>query len=262
MRTVESMAAMMLFSAGCVMELDTGEPDLGPVDAPQFDRVENESAVDLELVHDVAFDPPYRPWELTCMGADPNRIRIERTGDTLRIRAEDPETGEGCVLKLRAEPTREILVGGNGDLTVAREIRGLTYLEARGDGAIDFQRGLVSDELTLEALGNGQIRIEGLDVRALFVDVAGRGDLLLSGQADLADLRVTGIGDVSATSLRIRNLYVELSGAGDAAVWVTDTIDGVVRGEGNLDVWGDPDGEVDQQGAGHVNFHGSAPPAG
>lgn len=226
-------------------------------DPARFHRIDNQSDVDLALVD--ADDA----WQLTCDDpADPDRIRVDVVDDTLRVRGVDGETGEGCTLRVQVGPTREILVGGDGDLTVRRPLRALTYLEARGSGEIALLGGVKTPQLTVEVLGNGAVHVAGIDTRDLFVEVAGRGDVLLSGRSERGDVLVRGIGNLTAVDLQFRNLYVELLGAGRAVVFVTGTLDGVVRGEGNLEVYGDPDGDVTVEGDGRVVHHGEGTPQG
>jgi hypothetical protein len=255
-------AVLAVFVSACEIDQNPSRTpdDPEPAEEMDFNRIENQTDAKLDLVHDGELSFPNRPWSLDCQETSPDKIRIQSDGETLSIKGNDGETGADCELRIRAEPLYEIIVKGHGDVDVDGLITGLERVEVRGNGQINFQ-GIKSDELTLAAHGDGEFRVNDLSVRALDLTVTGRGDSVLSGQADEGNLRVMGIGDLLATQLEFTNLFIEVSGAGNASVFVTDTIGGSVSGDGNLDVWGNPEGEVEELGSGHVYFHDGEPPA-
>jgi cytoskeletal protein CcmA (bactofilin family) len=252
-----------LFLAGaCTINVD--EPGSGPnnpgsdppVEEPaeqSFDRVENKSDATVVLVAEESWTNPDAKWEVSC-ASSPLDILAEVTDGVLTVTATDALLGADCAIKVRAQPVREIQVSGNGDLDVEGMVRDLAYVEIRGDGEVTLGTVQTTD-LELSAHGNGQVKIDNLQADTLSATVAGRGDMWLSGAVPEAEIFVQGLGDLIAVDLLLQDLYIELSGAGNALVNVSGTISGKVSGDGNLDVFGNPDGDVEQTGAGHVIHH-------
>jgi hypothetical protein len=262
--TAKTNLAALLAVFMCACEIDqnpsrsSDEPEAA--EETNFDRIENDTDARINLVHNGELSFPDRPWSLSCQDTDPNSFRIESDGTTLKIQGSNEQTGADCDLLIRAEPLREIIVRGHGDVEVDGLITGLERVEVFGNGQIHFQ-GIKSEELTINAHGDGEVMVNDLDARTFNLVVLGRGDSVLSGKVDEGNVQVNGVGDLLATQLEFTDLYIEVHGAGNASVLVTGTIGGFVSGDGNLDVWGNPQGEVEERGDGHVYFHDGAPPA-
>lgn len=219
-----------------------------------FDRVDNQTDGHLILVAEDNWTNPDAKWEASCTSSDLDILVFDVEDGLLTVRATDALLGADCDILVRAEPVREILVTGNGDLDVDGLIRDLAFVETRGDGEITF--GTVQTQsLGIEAHGNGQIKIDNLQADSLKTTVGGRGDVWLAGAVPDVELYITDLGDFIGEDLMIKDLYVELTGGGNALVNVSGTISGKVSGDGNLDVFGNPEGDVDQTGSGHVIFH-------
>jgi hypothetical protein len=254
------MVLALLAAPGCVLFGGNDSPDTDDDGPGPFVRVVIENGVDLSLVHGRQWEDEARPWHLTCTDTQPSDVKVLVADDALKVTGGDADFGADCTLELRAEPLREIVFDGNGDLDVDSPIRGLEQIEVHGNGDITFA-GIVSDTLTIETGGNGTVEIGSVDVADLDLTTTGRGDTRIEGTATTAIASVRGIGDLVAVGLTIQDLYIEVTGAGNASVFVTGTIDGFVSGDGNLDVWGNPTGAVEQRGAGQVVFHDALPPA-
>jgi len=255
------LAVPLVLAGACTLNVenpgnDPKNPD-GNVDEPaveSFDRVENVTDAKLILVAEDSWTNPDAKWEVSCTSSPIDIIVAEVTDGVLTLTATDALLGADCAISLRADPVREILVTGNGDLDVDGTIRDLASVEIRGDGEVTLETVQTTD-LDLSAHGNGQIKITNLQSDTLKATVAGRGDMWLAGAVPEAEIHVLGIGDLIAEDLLIQDLTIELAGAGNALVNVSGTISGSVSGDGNLDVFGNPEGDVEQTGAGHVIYH-------
>jgi cytoskeletal protein CcmA (bactofilin family) len=258
------LAIPLVLAGACTIHVDDPgrdprNPDSSnpPVEEPaqeSFDRVENETDAKIVLVAEESWTNPDAKWEVSCTSSPLDILVAEVNDGVLTLTATDALLGADCAIKLRAEPLREILVSGNGDLDVDGTVRDLAYVEIRGDGEVTL--GTVqTTNIELWAHGNGQIKIDNLQADTLNATVAGRGDMWLSGAVPEAEIHVQGLGDLIAEDLLLQDLHIELTGAGNPLVNVSGTISGKVSGDGNLDVFGNPDGDVEQTGAGHVIHH-------
>jgi hypothetical protein len=250
----------LALATGCTLNVedprDPGKDDPSPENPSidVFDRVDNQTDGRLILVAEENWTNPDAKWEASCASSELDVLVFDVEDGQLTVKATDALLGADCDILIRAEPVREILVTGNGDLDVDGIVRDLAYVETRGDGEITF--GTIQTEgLGLEAHGNGQIKIDNLQASTLKATVAGRGDMWLSGAVPEAELYITALGDFIGEDLLIQDLYVELTGAGNGLVNVSGSISGEVSGDVNLDVFGNPEGDVKQTGAGHVIYH-------
>jgi len=251
----------LLFASACTLNVedprDNNNNHNGNDPQPAvvvFDRVENDSDAKLILVAEESWTNPDAKWEVGCTSSDIDILVFDVVDGVLTVRATDALLGADCDIRIRAEPVRQILVRGNGDLDVDGTVRDLALVETRGDGQVTLGTVQTTD-LTLEAHGNGQIKIDNLQAETLLATVAGRGDMWLSGAVPDAEIYVSGIGDLIAEDLLVQDMYIELTNAGNAIVHVTGTISGKVTGDGNLDVFGNPEGDVTKVGEGHVIYH-------
>jgi len=253
---------LALLAAGCTIDLDDpgndpdnqGNPPVEEPSIPDFSRVENGTDAKLVLVAEESWTDPEAKWTASCTSSPLDILILDVDEGVLKITATDALLGGDCEIRVRQEPVREILVTGNGDLDVDGTVRDLALVETRGDGSASFGTVQTTD-LTLEAHGNGQVKIENLQADTLLATVGYRGDMWLVGSVPEAEIHVDGIGDFIGEDLIIQDLFIELTAAGNALVNVTGTISGTVSGDGNLDVFGNPEGNVEQTGAGHVIYH-------
>lgn len=253
------LAIPLILAGACTLNVEDpgNNPDDNPVEEPAvetFDRVENETDAKLILVAEDSWTNPDAKWEASCTSSALDILVLEVNDGVLTVTATDALLGADCAISVRADPVREILVTGNGDLDVDGTVRDLAYVEIRGDGEVTLETVQTAD-LELSAHGNGQVKITNLQADTLNATVAGRGDMWLAGAVPEAEIHVVGIGDLIAEDLLIQDLFIEVTGAGNALVNVSGTISGKVSGDGNLDVFGNPEGDVEQTGAGHVIYH-------
>lgn len=105
--------------------------------------------------------------------------------------------------------------------------------------------GLTAD-ITLPALkaidiaGVADGRVSGVDADEFEVDLAGVGDLTISGACGRLEADVAGVGDLNAKELECREVDVDVSGVGSASVYASETADASVSGIGSIDIYGSP----------------------
>jgi hypothetical protein len=109
-------------------------------------------------------------------------------------------------------------------------------------GATRVEMGqLTTDGFDINLSGAGDIKIDGLNANRLDVLISGAGGVEVGGEVEVQDVRLSGLGRYQAFDLESREAEVNLSGAGDAEVWVTDVLDVLLSGVGNVKYYGDPE---------------------
>lgn len=94
------------------------------------------------------------------------------------------------------------------------------------------------DRLSVAGIATGHIEaFNGGDVD---VEIAGIGDLALSGTCDGLTLEFAGMGDVDASELECRDVDAEMGGMGALKVYASDSVDATIGGMGSIDVYGNP----------------------
>ena len=96
----------------------------------------------------------------------------------------------------------------------------------------------VLNGLSISGVSEGS-RVAGIDAERFAFDIAGVGEVVLSGRCDALDLEVSGVGDIDAEALRCADVDAEIAGVGDVAVYASRSIDAEV-GVGDLTVHGSP----------------------
>jgi hypothetical protein len=147
------------------------------------------------------------------------------------------------------------IAGGSPDVTVTVTMPHLTYLDVSGSSATTITQ-VHGDSLHVRSSGSSDIRID-VQVQELAVDVAGSGDLSLTGTAGSADITVFGPGTVSGSTLAAATAHVSVSGSGDVTLRVDTTLDANVVGSGSINYYGDPVVNSDASGSGSIQHAGS-----
>ncbi len=105
----------------------------------------------------------------------------------------------------------------------------------------------VNVEITLPALeglaitGVGQGHITGIDSNRFSIEIAGVGDMELSGRCGYLDADIAGMGQMDASDLKCEDVNIDLAGMGQASVYASNSVDADAAGMGNVEVYGNPD---------------------
>lgn len=150
----------------------------------------------------------------------------------------------------------EVYITVGGEQSVEVDVDRDGYLErvdtsVRGGTLIINQRGRWRNadlvvRITVPELnglvidGAGDIEATGIDSEMFEVEIAGAGDVTLSGVCVTGTYEIDGAGDINATEFRCENVEVEINGAGDAEVYASNSIIAELNGVGDVEVYGDP----------------------
>ena len=123
------------------------------------------------------------------------------------------------------------------DMDVNIAIPSVNKISVNGNGIVEAENSISSDNLVLEMNGNGTMDI---DTRAKNVtaSVFSPGEIKLSGYCDKLDLTVGGEGKFSGYEFDVKNASVETRGESTAEVSVSEKLDAEIYGNGNIHVKG------------------------
>ena len=161
-------------------------------------------------------------------------VRIEAPRDALPVIETRVEGGRlvidarGCINTSSRQPMRAFIT-----------YRDLGEIELRGSGDVTVTTQIARERLNLSIHGSGDLRVP-VAVRQLELEVFGSGDVHLSGQTGSGEIELAGSGDIEATKLRAGSMRVRLNGSGDVEVTVSNELDAVVNGSGDVTYRGNP----------------------
>lgn len=142
-------------------------------------------------------------------------------------------------------------------LVTAPELKSVTVGQ---NGEFDVLGPLQANNLTLSASQNGEISIDDLETDALIVTVSdkaeadvnrlaagrvravssGRGDIELAGMAQEAYFENNGSGEIDAGGLRVQTVQAVVNGSGDVEVFASQTLSASAMGRGKIKYKGVP----------------------
>jgi len=91
-----------------------------------------------------------------------------------------------------------------------------------------------------------------MDVENVDINISGSGTFELTGTADTARIMLAGSGDIDASGLQTRTARAEIAGAGTIEIAVSDSLDAIISGTGNVWYIGSPQVNRTVAGIGRV----------
>lgn len=137
------------------------------------------------------------------------------------------------------------LVWNNGHLSIQGTFRTSSDLKVR----------ITSPEIAgLDLNAPGDVRLTGLDQKALTLNSRGAIDLEGSGRVDQVSISSSGAGDIDLGKLTNKDATVRIKGVGDVTLSSTGTVDIDIKGAGDVTLLRKPTTlKTNIQGVGNVN---------
>jgi hypothetical protein len=155
--------------------------------------------------------------------------------------------------QITIKPKEHVNLVPSGDLKVYVTSPTYKSIEVSGSSDILGQTKITStDELTLEASGAGDIKME-VDAPKIIAGISGSGSVNLKGQAKDLEMNLTGAGHGYCYDLLTENTTVDISGAGSAQVYASVKLKADISGAGNISYKGNASVSQQISGAGSVN---------
>jgi hypothetical protein len=112
-------------------------------------------------------------------------------------------------------------------------VKNINDLQVNGGGKIVSENSIATDFVTLGVSGNGSMDVD-LKGNTIKSEVSGSGTMTLRGYATLLEGVVSGSGSINGFNCALEKAKVKVSGSGSCQLNVTDNIDALVLGSGNI----------------------------
>ena len=112
-------------------------------------------------------------------------------------------------------------------------VKNINDLQVNGGGKIVSENSIASDFVTLGVSGNGSMDVD-LKGNTIKSEVSGSGTMTLRGYATLLEGVVSGSGSINGFNCALEKAKVKVSGSGSCQLNVTDNLDALVLGSGNV----------------------------
>jgi hypothetical protein len=174
-------------------------------------------------------------------------IETEVNGKTLEIGFK-----EGTVLSPGGG--RRVLEATEG-FTFRIGVKELKSVSLSGAARFEMEK-LKTDDFEVNLSGAGDISFDDINADRLDVVLSGAGDVQVAGKVESQDVSLSGLGRYQAFDLESQETAVNISGAGGAEVWVTDLLEVVISGAGDVKYYGEPEVFPEISGLGRIQGMG------
>ncbi len=130
-------------------------------------------------------------------------------------------------------------------------VRDLNSIQIDGSGQIESNT-LNTNNLTIKINGAGQSSMTNLNVNVLNIEILGAGKLNMAGSANNQTIKISGAGNYSANNLTSRTTTINIEGGGIAVVKVSDILNVIITGAGDISYLGNP--QINRQISGTGNI--------
>ncbi len=111
----------------------------------------------------------------------------------------------------------------------------------RFDGTANFSTEyLDTKSLEIQFNGAGKLKIDGLHVDSLKVNIDGVSECFIKGSVSTQKIIINGAGKYYADSLISDTAEIDINGSADVSLYVSDKLDAVINGTGKIIYKGDP----------------------
>lgn len=121
----------------------------------------------------------------------------------------------------------------NPTMKIFISMKNIHELQVNGNGKIISENSIAADNIMLSVAGNGSLDVD-LKGNTVKAEVTGNGNLVLRGYASTIDALVSGPGTVNAFNCPLDNAKVKVSGSGLCELNVTQNMEALVLGSGQV----------------------------
>ena len=115
-----------------------------------------------------------------------------------------------------------------------------------------------SEKLEVIVNSTGNITFSSLEAGRIFTESNGSGDVKIKGgNCGIQYITLNSTGGYQGAAFKASRCEVRVAGSGNAVIWVTDSLDAVLLGSGDLEYYGEPVlGREVNSGTGHIRALG------
>ena len=164
-------------------------------------------------------------------------------------------SGSQASRSLREEGIVVSLINSNPaptkDVTYYLTVKDLNSISISGAGKIQ-SNNFKTNTLDIILSGSGEGNLAGLNVKKLTVNMSGAGKLIVAGKATEQTVTISGAGDYQAKELESKTATITIDGASNSIVNVTNVLNAIINGVGNIEYTGNPKVNKQVTGGGNI----------
>ena len=195
--------------------------------------------------------------KITAEGVPLNKIITEVKGSTLEIYLErgDYRNNIKAKIYLTYKSLDAIDKSGSGNLVCNSDLAANDFdLGLSGSGNVSTKT-IKAQHVKIRKSGSGNIKVTGLETDNADLSLSGSGDLEISnGYAKNQSVHISGSGNVRAHGVKSNECAASISGSGSIDVSVSQMLEGIISGSGNITYDGDAQvKKMSISGSGRIN---------
>jgi hypothetical protein len=174
--------------------------------------------------------------KLVLENVSPDKVITEVKGNTLEISL---ERGNYKNIKGKIYVTYKnmeaIDKSGSGNLVCNSDLSASTFsFDFSGSGNVNCKK-VKAEKTRIQKSGSGNIKLEAMETTDADLSISGSGDLeIRDGYAKTQSVHISGSGNVRAHGLKSNDCSASVSGSGNIDVSVSQTLEGIISGSGNI----------------------------
>lgn len=130
-------------------------------------------------------------------------------------------------------------------------VKNINSITTSGSGKIN-SNNLKANNLTININGAGESNLNNLNANTLKIIISGAGKMTLSGNVNEQNINISGAGDYNAANLSSKITSLSINGAGRGTVRVSDVLNAMINGGGEIRYIGNPKVVQQINGAGNI----------
>jgi hypothetical protein len=128
----------------------------------------------------------------------------------------------------------------------------LTGVSIFGSGSFTCNDTIITSTFDSNVSGSGEI-IGIIECNNFSSNISGSGKILITGNGKNSDINISGSGTFNGNNFTINNATVHVRGSGKAIIFVSENLNVVISGSGEVDYHGNPKIESKTSGSGRIN---------
>jgi hypothetical protein len=179
--------------------------------------------------------------KLVVENVSPDKVITEVKGNTLEISLEkgNYRNVKGKIY-VTYKSVEAIDKSGSGNLVCNSDLSAGTFTaDLSGSGNVNCKK-IKAERIWIQKSGSGNIKVETMETTDADLSLSGSGDLEVhDGYTKKQSVHISGSGNVRAHGLKSNECAASVSGSGNIDVSISQTLEGIVSGSGNITYDGD-----------------------
>ncbi|MDI6724184.1 MAG: head GIN domain-containing protein [Methanobacterium sp.] len=130
-------------------------------------------------------------------------------------------------------------------------VRDINSINTSGSGKIN-SNSLRANNLAISMNGAGEGNLANLNTQTLKIVISGAGRMTISGNVNEQNIDISGAGEYNAANLNSKITTLSINGAGRGTVRVSDLLNAMINGGGEIKYIGNPRVVQQVNGAGNI----------